>query len=90
VSVLKEMKEYDSEKVHKYTLSKDEIIGNLDKFLELSLEERKGLKGLHPKRAEVIVSGTLLLLWIMEILGKDEVTVSESDILEGMMKKSKK
>ncbi len=89
VSVLKEMEDYNSDDVHKYILKKEEVESNLKKFMELSLEERKNLKGLHPKRAEVIVSGTLLVLWIMEILNKTEIIVSENDILEGMMKKVK-
>ena len=85
VSVLLEMEEYDTDRVHMYRLTKKEILKNLDNFLSSSLEERKKIAGLHPKRAEVIIPGTYLLLWIMEILGKDEIVVSESDILEGMM-----
>jgi exopolyphosphatase/guanosine-5'-triphosphate,3'-diphosphate pyrophosphatase len=85
VSVLLEMEEYDTDRVHMYRLTKKEILKNLDEFLSRSLEERKKIAGLHPKRAEVIIPGTYLLLWIMEILGKDEIVVSESDILEGMM-----
>ncbi len=85
VSVLMEMEEYDTDRVHMYKLTKKEILKNLDKFLSLSLEERKKIAGLHPKRAEVIIPGTYLLLWIMETLEKDEIVVSDSDILEGMM-----
>lgn len=85
VSVLLEMEEYDTDRVHMYKLTKKDIIKNLDKFSRLSLEERKKIAGLHPKRAEVIIPGTYLLLWIMEVLERDEIIVSESDILEGMM-----
>ena len=85
VSVLLKMKEYDTDRVHMYRLTKKEILKNLSKFLSKSLEERKKIVGLHPKRAEIIIPGTYLLLWIMEILEKDEIIVSESDILEGVM-----
>jgi len=85
VSVLLEMEEYDTDRVHMYRLTKKEILKNLGKFLSLSLEERKKIAGLHPKRAEVIIPGTYLLLWIMETLEKEEIVVSDSDILEGMM-----
>jgi len=85
VSVLLEMEEYDTDRVHMYRLTKEDILKNLDKFLSRSLEERKKIIGLHPKRAEVIIPGTYILLWIMEILKRDEIIVSESDILEGMM-----
>ncbi|OQY41595.1 MAG: hypothetical protein B6227_04620 [Fusobacteriia bacterium 4572_74] len=85
VSVLLEMEVYDTDRVHMYRLTKKDILKNLDKFISLSLEERKKIVGLHPKRAEVIIPGTYLLLWIMEVLQRDEIIVSESDILEGMM-----
>lgn len=85
VSVLLEMEDYDTDRVHMYRLTKEEILKNLDLFLSKSLKDRKKIVGLHPKRAEVIIPGTYLLLWIMEILEKDEIVVSESDILEGMM-----
>ncbi|MGB6130059.1 MAG: Ppx/GppA phosphatase family protein [Psychrilyobacter sp.] len=85
VSVLLQMEEYDTHRVHMYKLTKKEILKNLDKFLKLSLKERKKIVGLHPKRAEVIIPGTYLLLWIMEVLERDEIIVSDSDILEGMM-----
>jgi exopolyphosphatase/guanosine-5'-triphosphate,3'-diphosphate pyrophosphatase len=85
VSVLLEMEEYDTNRVHMYNLTKDEIEKNLKLFLTCSLEERKKILGLHPKRAEVIVAGSYLLLWIMDILNKDEIIVSESDILEGLI-----
>ncbi|WP_037029261.1 Ppx/GppA phosphatase family protein [Psychrilyobacter atlanticus] len=85
VSVLLEMEEYDTDRIHMYRLTKKDILKNLDKFSKLSLEERKKIAGLHPKRAEVIIPGTYLLLWIMEVLERDEIIVSEADILEGMM-----
>lgn len=58
---------------------------NLELFASKNLEDRKNIVGLEPKRAEVIVSGTFLLKTIMEFLGKDVITVSENDILEGLM-----
>jgi len=85
VTLLLEMEDYDTEKIHMYKLTKSNIEKNLEKLLKCSLEERRNLKGLHPKRAEVIIPGTYILLWIMEILGKNEIIVSESDILEGLM-----
>jgi len=85
VSVFLGMEEYDRDRVHMYRLTKKEILKNLDLFLSKTTEERENIIGLHPKRAEIIIPGTYLLLWIMEILKKDEIVVSESDILEGMM-----
>lgn len=85
VTVLEEMSEYDAERVHRYKLTMEGIDENLKLYLSKNIEERKKIKGLPPKRAEVIIAGTFILKWIMEILGRDEMMVSENDILEGMM-----
>ena len=49
----------------------------------MSVEERKKLKGLQRGRAEVIAGGCVLMLAIMDKLKLKEITVSESDNLEG-------
>lgn len=85
VSVVKSMKQYNPVEIHKYILSKNEIASNLSLFESKSLEERKNITGLEPKRAEVIISGTFLLQTIMKYFGKESITVSEADILEGLM-----
>jgi exopolyphosphatase/guanosine-5'-triphosphate,3'-diphosphate pyrophosphatase len=50
-----------------------------------SIDERKEIIGLHPKRAEVIVSGTLILKILLKYFNKRVILVSENDILEGIM-----
>ena len=49
----------------------------------MSVEDRKGLKGLQPERAEVIASGVSVLCELFNYLSLEEITVSESDNLEG-------
>ena len=85
VSVKEQMEKYDSKVVHKYELSSLDILKNLELFKGVNLEERKNIKGLHPKRADVIIGGTYILDFIMEFLGKKELLVSENDILDGIM-----
>jgi exopolyphosphatase/pppGpp-phosphohydrolase len=36
-------------------------------------------------RADVIVGGAIVLLSVMEVLGFDDLTVSEADILDGIV-----
>jgi exopolyphosphatase/guanosine-5'-triphosphate,3'-diphosphate pyrophosphatase len=71
--------------VHHYLLTREQILENLKLFLSVNLEERKKIKGLHEKRANVIIGGSLVLLTIMKVLKRDKILVSEDDILEGMM-----
>lgn len=85
VSVAEKMKRYDSERVHHYLLTREQILENLKLFLSVNLDDRKKIKGLHEKRANVIIGGSLVLLNIMKVLKRDKILVSEDDILEGMM-----
>ncbi len=52
-------------------------------FLSMPVEDIKKVKGMEPRRADVIGGGCLLMCRIMEMLGIDSITVSEKDNLEG-------
>ncbi len=52
-------------------------------FLSMPVEEIKKVKGMEPRRADVIGGGCLLMCEIMKMLGLSRVTVSERDNLEG-------
>ncbi|MGL5099447.1 MAG: hypothetical protein ACRC6B_05345, partial [Fusobacteriaceae bacterium] len=82
-TVQEKMEIYDSSKTHLYKIRCDMVKNNLKLFISLSGSERKKLIGLEPKRSEVIIGGTLILLEIMEILNSDFLTLSEVDNLEG-------
>lgn len=74
---------YDPKKVDGYKMSADRLSRLSEKLLSMSVEERKKLKGLQSGRAEVIAGGSVLLIAIMDKLKLEEITVSESDNLEG-------
>lgn len=57
----------------------------------MTLSDKKNLKGLQEKRADIITAGVKILNIIMEKLEIEEITVSEYDNLEGLIcQKSKK
>ena len=90
VSVREKMEMYDSEKVHLSNLTSKEINDNLDLFIKNI--NKKEIKGLDPKRKDVIIGGTIILKEILEYFEKDFIIVSENDnlmgaILEGVEKK---
>ncbi len=85
VSMIKEMEEYNPEEIHRYNLTLNEIKNNLKLLENKNIAERKCIKGLDPKRADVIVSGTFFLKCILEFFSKESIFVSENDILEGIM-----
>lgn len=78
---------YDRSKVHMQKLFIEDVSDLEDKLTPLNIEELKILPGLQPDRAEVILSGVLILRQIMEIFELPYVTVSEHDILDGSLLK---
>ena len=90
VSVREKMEVYDSEKIHLSNLTSKEINDNLNLFIKKINNEE--IKGLDPKRKDVIIGGTIILKEILEYFEKDFIIVSENDnlmgaILEGVEKK---
>ena len=85
VSMREEMVEYDSKRVHRSIVSRADVDAMLSRLAAISTEERKQVVGLNPNRAPVIVAGVLILQQIMELAGVDEFTVSETDILHGII-----
>lgn len=90
ISVKKKMEIYDSREVHMSEISVKELEENLKLFVSKNLEERKEIIGLEPKRADVIIAGTIILITILKELNKERIIVSESDNLTGAMIKEEK
>ena len=76
---------YDPGKVHNYRLTLEDINSLKEKLLSLTVQQIKQLKGIHPKRADIIVAGVTILSIIMKNLNLKEIIVSEYDNLEGML-----
>lgn len=81
MSVKEKMEVYDSEKIHLSNLTSKEINDNLDLFIKNI--NKQEIKGLDPKRKDVIIGGTIILKEILEYFEKDFVIVSENDNLMG-------
>ena len=88
-AVLQALEPYDPSKVHGYKLTLDKINLLADQLFNMSVEQKRQLKGLQKERAEVIYGGVLLLLRIVQMLGVSEVIISESDNLEGYLIKKR-
>ncbi|WCB92439.1 Exopolyphosphatase 2 [Baekduia alba] len=82
-SILQELDPYDPAKVHGFRLLRAQAEMLLARLAQLTVAERRRVKGLHPDRAEAIVAGVILLITAMRTFGLDEVEVSEHDILRG-------
>ena len=84
-AINQEMESYSMDKIHnsKITLSEIELI--LQNLKKMTLNDKKTLKGLQPKRADIITAGVEILYTIMKNIEIDEIIVSEYDNLEGLM-----
>ena len=78
-----ELEKYDPKVVEGTVLTREWLCAEAEKLLSLTVEERKALRGMEPRRADVIAGGCLLMYSILNRFYADRITVSESDNLEG-------
>jgi exopolyphosphatase / guanosine-5'-triphosphate,3'-diphosphate pyrophosphatase len=78
-----ELEPYDRSRTHGHVLSLDTLDDQLARLAAMPLEERRGVRGLHPDRAPTIVAGIAMLGECLRAFGLDRVEVSEHDILRG-------
>ena len=74
---------YDATRTHHSTLSRSQVETLFERRSRASVAERRGLLA-EPKRADVIVGGTAVLVTILRELEISELLVSEHDILDGL------
>ncbi|MFH9615999.1 exopolyphosphatase [Streptomyces pratensis] len=78
------LEEYDSEAIHHSRVSVGQVREITGRLLASTHAERAAIPAMHPGRVDVITSGALVLLAVMERTGAREVVVSEHDILDGI------
>jgi exopolyphosphatase/guanosine-5'-triphosphate,3'-diphosphate pyrophosphatase len=75
---------YSRDLVHGYRMSREALEELIVTLAGLSAEETAAIPSLDPKRAPVILAGALVAGGVMDVLGVDEVVVSEHDTLDGV------
>lgn len=85
VSVRDAMEVYDSARVHGSVVTREQLDEVFRRFASVPMEKRRLIVGLDPDRAPVIVAGMVILQEVLAAAGADSFTVSESDILEGIV-----
>ncbi len=83
-SVKFKMETYDPDVVQGSVLTLAELKEMAAMFASMTLEERKGVTGLQPKRADVILAGTCIVCAILELLGASSFTVSDRGLRHGL------
>ncbi len=75
---------YDSQRVHGHSMARDEVRRVVDLLGSLNLKSRRGVPGLDPKRADVIVSGGLIALALLDHWSAGSVTISDRGVRWGL------
>jgi exopolyphosphatase/guanosine-5'-triphosphate,3'-diphosphate pyrophosphatase len=76
---------YDPDIIHHMVLTHGDVRMLSRRLASLPLDARRRVKGIDPNRADVIVPGAEILKCALEIFDIGEVTVSEKDILDGLI-----
>lgn len=84
-SMVQELEIYDMKKTHNSIVDIIELQKQIEKLKKLTSKEKKCLKGLHPKRADIISAGFAILHRVLCGLGFSSIAISEYDNLEGLI-----
>jgi exopolyphosphatase/guanosine-5'-triphosphate,3'-diphosphate pyrophosphatase len=76
---------YDAEVVQGTVLDRAELDRQIELYRSMDADARRGIVGLQPKRAEVILAGACIVRTVMEKLGKETLTVSDRGLRHGVL-----
>jgi len=80
-----DLPEYDASILHGSVISRSQVGDATLRLTAMSRAERASLGYMHPGRVDVIAGGAMVLDEVMAAVGADEVVVSETDILDGIV-----
>lgn len=66
-------------------LSRDDLRRVLDLLVAMPLEQRKGVTGMRPQRADILPGGIIVLDAALELLGQDRAIATTADLLLGIL-----
>ncbi|MFC2093730.1 Ppx/GppA family phosphatase [Bacteroidota bacterium] len=79
-----ELKKFEPEKIHKTVLDYDDVLNTFNRLIKLSDDEILNIGDYMKGRSDIITSGILILLQIMNILESNEIFVSTKGLRYGV------
>jgi exopolyphosphatase/guanosine-5'-triphosphate,3'-diphosphate pyrophosphatase len=76
---------YDPDIVQGSVIERAEIERQIELYRSRSLDDRRKIVGLQPKRADVILAGACIVMTVMDKLSKDELSVSDRGLRHGLL-----
>ncbi|HEX2947354.1 MAG TPA: Ppx/GppA phosphatase family protein [Clostridia bacterium] len=77
--------DWDEKSINGMIVPRKAVLDIFQELAGMNIEARKKVKGLNPKRADVIITGLLILLSIFEVYEANEITISSYGVLEGLV-----
>jgi exopolyphosphatase/guanosine-5'-triphosphate,3'-diphosphate pyrophosphatase len=84
-SVMLGLAKYDPDRVQGAVLERSEVDRQIERYRSVPADARRGIVGLQPKRAEVILAGACIVRSVMEKLGKPSLSVSDRGLRHGVL-----
>ena len=78
------LERYDPDRVEGYVMTAERLDAWVERLAALTLEARRGLPGLEPGRADVIVAGARILREVLASLGAPDFTASGRGVRYGI------
>jgi len=79
------MAKYDPDKIQGTVLTRGEIDRQIELYRTTALDKRGAIVGLQAKRADVILAGVCIVRTVMDMLGKNELMVSDRGLRHGLL-----
>jgi exopolyphosphatase/guanosine-5'-triphosphate,3'-diphosphate pyrophosphatase len=76
---------YNPEKINNYSIKKNRIQDIFKELIQMTAIERKSLPGLESGREDLIISGIMIIINILELFSSDNLIISDAGILEGIL-----
>jgi len=83
-AIAQDLPGYSREMVHGYRMSRDSLDRVIDDLSRRTVSETEAIPALDPKRAPVILAGSLVAEAVMSALGSEAASISEHDTLDGV------
>lgn len=80
-----ELARYDPQVVQGTVLDQAEIDRQIELYRTRTVEERRQIAGLQPKRADIILAGACILRTVIATLGQESLTVSDRGLRHGLL-----
>ena len=76
---------YDPNVIQGSVIDRAEVVRQIELYRSKSLDDRRTIIGLQPKRADVILAGVCIVKTVMDKLQKDTLSVSDRGLRHGLL-----